>query len=124
MQHAELKSRIDALEARMAEQLHLQARSGLPGLLRAAKGRLPKRAIQDAAELVSVRSMLANPGAAGSIDVSRAVETCEMLERHLDAIPDGKYRRRAWSALWGGIALQILVVLALLFVVLRWRGLI
>jgi hypothetical protein len=124
MQHQDLLDRLDALEALLADRLHLNTRGGLAPMLRAAKGRLPKKALQQAGELVTVRALLASPGAAGRVDVSSAEATIAMLERHLDAVPDGKYRRRAWSALWGGIALQVLLVIVALAVVLRWRGLI
>lgn len=121
--HADLSARIDALERRLAERLHLRAGAGLPAKLRAARGRLPRRALARARELVDARALLASPGAAAALDAGRAHDTCALLERHLDAVPEGKWRRRARAALWGRIALQVLVVILLVLAVLRWRGL-
>ena len=66
--HADLSARIDALERRLAERLHLRAGAGLPAKLRAARGRLPRRALVRARELVDARALLASPVLRGLYD--------------------------------------------------------
>ena len=118
--HAHLKTRIAAVDALIGERLHV--RGSLREKLTGAKGRLPRVALAQANELVEAAGRLQNPATARTLDPTRIEATCAMLERHLLAIPESKYRRRAWSALIGTIALRLLIVLALLLVVLRWRG--
>lgn len=118
--HAHLKDRIGGIDALLGTRLHLSG--SLKDKLAAGRGRLPRVALAQARELVEAQARLANPATARTLDPSRVEATCAMLERHLAAVPEGKYRRRAWSGLFGIIAVRILIVLALLLTVLVWRG--
>ncbi|PWJ22507.1 hypothetical protein [Jannaschia seohaensis] len=119
--HRDVAARIDAVEAALGERLHLSG--SLEAKLAGARGRLPRAALAQARELSTARAMLANPATARNLDAGRVVETCAMLERHLAAIPEGKYRRRARSGLIGLVALRLLIVFGLVLAVLAWRGL-
>ncbi|WP_179379138.1 hypothetical protein [Jannaschia marina] len=119
--HGDLLQRIANVEALMAERLYL-GRGRLDRQLRAARGRLPRRVLRQARELVEAREMLANPATARTVKANRIAATCDLMERALHAVPEGKYRRRYWSARAGMAALNVLAVIALLAVVLWWRG--
>ncbi|UWQ22520.1 hypothetical protein [Jannaschia sp. W003] len=123
MLHADALARIDALQALMAERLHLSRRARLGGVLHAARGRLPRAARRRARELIGLRAMLQAPATARAVDPNHVRDLCDALERYLGEVPEGKWRRRECSALWGGIALRVLVVVLLLVAVLHWRGL-
>ncbi|WP_220747530.1 MULTISPECIES: hypothetical protein [Jannaschia] len=118
--HADLTSRIDAVDRMMAERLYLSG--SLARKLAAARGRLPRVALAQANELVEAQARLENPATARHLNAARIEDTCKMLERHLVAVPKGKYRRRAQSAMIGLAALRVLIVLALFIAVLSWRG--
>lgn len=105
----------------MADRLYLP-RQDLRGLLRAARGRLPRPVLRQARELVDVRARLASPATAKTLNVSRARATCDLLERALAQVPEGKYRRRFWSARVGGVALNLLLVIGLVTAFLWWQG--
>ncbi|UWQ17585.1 hypothetical protein [Jannaschia sp. M317] len=115
-----LLNRIDEVDALLGERLHLSG--PLRRKLSAARGRLPRVALRQARELLEAKGRLANPTTARALDRSRVEQTCAMLERHLSAVPEGKYRKRAWSAMIAVIALRVLAVLVLVGVVLIWRG--
>lgn len=119
---SDLNQRISRIDALLGERLYL--RGSLREKLADAKGRLPATALKQARELVQARDMLANPNLATKLDRTRIAATCDMLERHLDAVPEGKYRRRAWSAMFGTMALRVLIVIALFLAIIWWRGLV
>ncbi|TFL19137.1 hypothetical protein [Jannaschia formosa] len=119
--HRDIAARIDAVEAALGERLHLSG--PLKAKLAGARGRLPRAALAQARELLAARAMLDNPATARHLDAGRIRDTCAMLERHLAAVPEGKYRRRARSAMIGGAALRVLAVLAAFLAFVAWRGL-
>jgi len=118
--HRDLLSRISALEDAMADRLYLP-KQNLASLLRAARGRLPRPVLRQARELVDVRARLENPATAKALNLQRANATCDLLERALAEVPEGKYRRRFWSARVGSAAMNVLLVLLLFGAFLWWR---
>ncbi|MFO6465669.1 hypothetical protein ACK8OR_14840 [Jannaschia sp. KMU-145] len=120
--HDATLTRIERTEALLAERLHLRGR--LADKLASARGRLPRAALAQGRELVDAKARLANPATARDLDPRRIEATCAMLDRHLAAIPEGKFRRRDRSALIGLAAIRVLIVIVLFAVILSWRGLI
>lgn len=118
--HNDLQQRIEGVERLLSDRLHLNGR--LDGMLRAARGRLPRRVLRQAAELVDARKRLANPATAKAVKPERVAATCDLMERALQAVPEGKYRRRYWAARAGMAALNVLIVIVLLLLFVWWRG--
>ncbi|WP_371154853.1 hypothetical protein [Jannaschia sp. 2305UL9-9] len=118
--HAHLNDRIGGIDALLAERLHLTG--SLRDKIADARGRLPRVALAQARELIEAQDRLSNPATARALDPARVEATCAMLERHLHAVPEGKYRRRARSALIGLVAVRLLIVMVLFFALLVWRG--
>ena len=119
--HDDLKARIVRLEETMSDRLHLR-HAGLGHQLRAARGRLPRAILRQGRELAEAKARLANPATAKALNVSRLAATCDLMERALAAVPEGKYRRRFWSARIGMAALNVLAVIALALLFAWWRG--
>ncbi|MEM8848778.1 MAG: hypothetical protein AAGE03_01950 [Pseudomonadota bacterium] len=121
--HRDLANRIDALEALMAERLHVRG-GGFRAKLEAGRGRLPRKLRRQAQELADARAMLAMPSMAAKLDARRIEEVCALLERHLRTIPEGKYARRDWSATLGLAALRVLILFAAIGAFLAWTKII
>lgn len=119
--HDVLSARIEAIEGHLARRLHLR-RTALPGMLRAARGRLPRPVLRQARELATAKAALSDPAAAQDLNLPRIAATCDLMERALAAVPEGRYRRRARAARIAGAALNLLAVAGLFWAVLLWRG--
>lgn len=119
--HDDVQRRIRAIEILMSDRLHL-THGRLDGLLRAARGRLPRGVLRQGRELVDAQARLANPATARAVRIERVTATCDLMERALRAVPEGKYRRRYWSARAGVAALNLLAVVGLFALFMWWRG--
>jgi hypothetical protein len=122
MPHSSVAARIDAIEAKLGRRFFPRGPHKVKPA--AARARLPKTALVRGRKLAEARALLADPATARSLDPTRIEETCALPERHPGTVPEGKYRRRAISAMIGTVAMRSLVTLALLPAVLHWRDLV
>jgi len=118
--HTKLLNRIHQVDALLGTRLHVDG--PLRVKLQHAQARLPRTLRKRAGELVQAQQLLQNPVLATRLDPARVVQTCALLERHLKSIPQGKYRRRDWSALIGLAAWRVLLVVAAFAVFAVWIG--
>lgn len=113
--------------ARLNDLLHRQmdARGGdLAASLRYAGRSLPRRVRRAGGRIVDLGEQMENPNIArvtGADDLARDVA---IVERFLTRQNPGIRKARARANLAAGLAFQIAVVIALVIIVLRWRGLV
>ena len=74
-------------------------------------------------EVDPLRWLHANPEVWNRCAKRTVLEAYGAVQRYLESVEPGKLKRRRRSALIGTIAFQLLVVLALVLVVIYWRGL-
>lgn len=117
----EMRARLSSLEDKMRDRLYINA-PDLRRLLIAARGRLPRRILRRAQELMEFEARLAHPAMAATTDAARFRETCAIVEDALRSVPDGKYRRRQWWGTTGLVAVRVLTVLAALSTFLWWKS--
>ncbi len=86
--------------------------------------RLPARIRAEAAEIAEAERLAANPKMARRIDPSRLARSYDDVARHLATIDPTERRTAFLFRLIATIAFNLLAVVAILIVVLRWRGLI
>ena len=123
MNPQELQEMLDEIGALLRARLGAQGAS-LAAQSQSVQERVPRRLRADLAALVAVEPRAAHPKLALKTDLAPLRKSHARLKRGLNAIPKGMYTKRARSALIAQIAFQILVVLVLFLVVLRWRDLI
>ncbi len=84
--------------------------------------RLPPDLRVAAADLVDAQHMAANPRLARRIDPNRVARAHAALVAHLTSIDRSAARRATVLDMIATLGFQVLVVVALLLVVLVWRG--
>ena len=115
---AEMKTRLIEL---LDERLDAKG-STFATKVKSIRGRLPRRVKRSLDFLVEIETRMENPKLAAKTDAARVTAAYGIVRDFLEEVKPGKFAKRRISALIAGIALQVLLVIVLLGVVLRWRG--
>ena len=115
------KTRIEGLEQALHQKLGLRGR-GLSARLARAGRLLPGRVRRAGALLVEAEQKLAHPKLALQLDEARLDAAFADIETHLDGI-DPKDRRRGKLLGWlGGVVFNLILLVVLVLLLLKWRG--
>jgi len=106
----------------MARQLGLR-KGRLSRRLAKAGRRLPTGVRKDIALVAEAEEMARNPRLALRLDTTTIDPAFDRAAAHLRAIDVADRRKGLFLSILGGVAFNILAVIVLLIVVLRWRGL-
>jgi hypothetical protein len=111
----------DRVAALMEQRLRVRGQ-GLREKLRKG-GRLLPRRVRAAAEVLQTgASMAQNPKLWAQVDQQAVAQAYDTCVRHLNGVDGGDRRVAALMGIAASVAFSVLVVAALLFTVLRWRG--
>ncbi len=110
------------------EQL-LQDRAGVRGRdfatkLRRARRCLPRQARRAGQRIVAAGAMMAHPGLARLVDQSGLQQDAKALRDALQQIDPKERRKDVYLAVLGGVVMNLLLLAAVIFGVLWWRGMI
>ena len=111
------------LETRLAEKLGIK-RGALTERLRRTGRHLPRWIHKDAQVLMHAQTLDAHPKLRRRLDKAQLVAAHGRIVRHLDGIDTKERRKSFWLGILGSLAFKLLAVVALVLVVLRWRGMI
>ncbi|MFP7570203.1 hypothetical protein [Marivita sp. S2033] len=116
-----VQAQVDGLRDLMASRLGLR-RGSLARRLAKAGRRLPVSVRNDIASVAAAEEMAQNPKLAARLDPKDTYSACARATAFLQAI-DVKDRRKGVAlSILGSVAFNVLVVMTLLIIVLRWRG--
>lgn len=114
---------IDSLKKLLSTQLGLR-RGSLARRVAKAGRRLPTGVRNDIAHLAEVETMMQHPKTAMRLDPASTHVVYERAAAFLRGIDVADRRKGLILSILGSIAFNILAVITILIVVLRWRGLI
>ncbi len=119
----DLDADLDRLAALMEERLGIRG-DGFEAKFARAGRLLPRKLRREGTLLIEARTMAAHPKLGRRLDERRLRDAVRALERHLERI-DGTQRRITVAINWvAGNAFNLLIVLALTWAILAWRGLV
>ena len=117
----DLQSQAERLAHLLEERLGVRGK-GLEAKVQRAGRRLPKYIRGEAAALLKAMELEGHPQLSQQIDHDRITRAYKDIERYLQAI-DPWARRRGILLNWlAGQAFNLLILIVLVVVVLRWRG--
>ena len=116
-----IEAQIDSLKDLMAKRLGLR-RGSLARRVAKAGRRLPVGVRNDIATLAEAETMAQNPRLAVRLDPTTTHGAYERSAAYLRAIDVKDRRKGVMLSILGSIAFNILLVITLLIVILRWRG--
>lgn len=122
MGDTDIERQTEAISKLIEDRLGIRARS-LDNQVRRAGRLLPAAIRRDAQFLVQARFMLQNPKLARMNDPTRCDQASRNVTGFLQTIDPKLRRSNRRFSMAAAIALNLLVVMALVVVVLRWRGL-
>jgi len=123
MTHAEIEDRIAEIAALMRAKLGARGAT-MRAALRNGHHRLPRRVRGQARLLAEAERLADHPKLRLTLDAEALGKAAGAVEAHLKAIDLADRRKGWWLGMLGGMAFNILAFVALLIVVLRWRGLV
>jgi hypothetical protein len=124
MEHVEMiRKNADTLRSLMATRLGLKHGSLSRRVAKAGR-RLPPGVRNDIAIVAEADKMARNPRLAMRLDRNTTKSAYDRASTHLKAIDVVERRKGIALSILGSIAFNILAVIFLLIVVLRWRGLV
>lgn len=89
-----------------------------------AKRRLPRRVYQQGQALAKAEPILAHPKLRLTLDRPALEAAAREVRTHLEEIDLSERRKDLWLGVLGSVAFSVLAVMALIIVVLVWRGLV
>ncbi|MCF3595600.1 hypothetical protein LZG00_16535 [Rhodobacteraceae bacterium LMO-12] len=92
--------------------------------LRRAGGGVPKWLVRDAVLIGQAVELDSHPKLRKRVDGAAVKAAHDRILRHLDGINLHEKRKDFWLGLAGSMAFNILAIVALVVLVLKWRGLI
>lgn len=92
--------------------------------LRRATGGVPRRIARDAALIGEAQTLDAHPKLRKRVDRAAVAAAHDRILHHLDQTDPSEQRKGFWLGVLGSLAFNILAIVALVIVVLKWRGLI
>lgn len=123
MEQAEhIRTHAETLRRLMAKQLGLR-HGPLSRRLAKAGRRLPTGVRKDISLVAEAEEMARNPRLALRLDTSTIDPAFDRAAAHLRAIDVADRRKGLFLSILGSVAFNILAVIVLLIVMLRWRGL-
>lgn len=117
-----LEQDIEEIRALLKEREH--ASGDLAAALKRARRRLPRRVYRQGLRLAEALPLLEHPKLRLTVEEKPLRGAARELRAHLEQIDLADRRKGFWLGILGSIGFSVLAVLALLIVVLRWRGLI
>ena len=124
MDHAKkILDQAESLRALMAKQLGL-SRGSLTRRLAKAGRRIPSGVRRDISIVAEAEKCAKNPKLAARLDPMSIKSAYDRASVHLRAIDVADRRKGFALSILGSIAFNILLVIFLLIVLLRWRGLV
>ena len=117
------ETRIAALEELLRAKLSVRGRD-LSAKLRHAGRRLPKRMQRAGAVLTQAQAQAGHPKFWRQVDGAAVDRAFDELTAHLDQIDPVARRKDRALRMTGGAVFNLLLVVALTVLVLRWQGLI
>lgn len=111
----------DRLTKLMRDKLAVKAES-FPAALRRAGRRLPRRVRRDGQVIVTALEQAQNPRLARIADGAGAAKAARRIEGYLARIDAAKTKARDRAFLWADVALRLAAAIALVLVLLVWRG--
>jgi hypothetical protein len=95
----------------------------LTASVKKAKRQLPRRIYKQALLLANAEQMAAHPKLRLVLDTPRLIQASEDVQEHLGGINLADRRLGWFLGMLGGLAFNLLALLVLLLVFLRWQGL-
>lgn len=111
------------LESRLDRKLGLK-RGPLDKRMRKAGRRLPRRVHRDAETIGKALDLAAHPKLRRRVDQDAVRSAHQRIAEHLDKIDPKERRMQFLLGILGGLAFNVLLVIALVISVLKWRGLV
>ncbi|WP_170545384.1 hypothetical protein [Ruegeria arenilitoris] len=90
--------------------------------IRKAKRLLPRRIYKQALMLANAEQMAAHPKLRLVLDTPKLARASEEVQAHLSGINRADQRLGWFLGMLGGLAFNLLALLALLIIFLRWQG--
>ena len=118
--YAETSARLHDL---MIRQLGAKGED-FPATFRHSGRLLPRKPRQAAQRIIETGAQIGNPKLARVTDHTGLAEDAARVERHLTRLNPQARRARPRANFAAGVAFQLVVIIALVIVVLRWRGLV
>jgi len=117
-----------SLEQMIADVLsELRAKLGVRGkdlatALGKARPQLPRRIYNLGQILVAAEPLAGHPKLRLTLDQTALATVAEEINTHLAAIDLAERRKSWWLGTLGGVSFNLILMVVLLIVVLRWRG--
>lgn len=115
-----LRDEISGLQTQMERQLNLKGT--FPDQARRAKRHLPRSMQKRLTALVSALEMMEHPRLALTLDESALLRDARVLSAYLNDVDLADRRKGRLLDMAATVGFAVLVVIALLVFVLRWRG--
>lgn len=116
------QSRVTRLQTALSDKMRVRGAT-LEQQLRRAERRLPRRQRRAAATILGAQDWMAHPKLARVLDLSHVNKAFADLDGHLDRIDPTEERKTALLRLIGVIVIRLMGLAALIYAILRWRGL-
>lgn len=119
----DLETEIATTRELLREKLGVRARD-LASALRRARYRLPRRVYNRGMLLAGAQDRARHPKLRLTLDMPVLAGAAREIQAHLRAIDLADRRKGWWLGMLGGLAFNILLLIALVIAFLVWRGLI
>lgn len=119
---ASLDQDIEDIRTLLKEREH--ASGDLAAALKLVRRRLPRRVYKQGMKLAGALPLLEHPKLRQTVDQKPLRGAAREVKAHLKEIDVADRRKGFWLGVLGSMAFSLLVVMILLVVVLRWRGLV
>lgn len=97
---------------------------GLETRLRRAGRRLPKAARRAGQDIVQIQPYMSHPKLARLLEETHVTGAFDALHSNLEGINRADRRKGAVLALAGGLVFNLIIVVTVLVLLLRWRGIV
>ncbi len=118
---ADISGKTLALRKQLEAKLGVRSKSWRQALKRTGR-RLPRGVRRQGEVLLRAEQLAANPKLARQLRPAEVDQAYKVFNTHLKAIDVADRRKGWWLSLAGSLAANILLVIALVLLVLRWRG--
>lgn len=118
----DFQSRVVQLQGALAQKMRARGRT-LDAQLRRARRRLPRHQRRAAATILGAQDWMAHPKLARVVDFAHVNKAFAELNAYLDRIDPKEQRKTALLRVAGGIVLRLAGLGALIYALIRWRGL-
>lgn len=116
-----LDAQTDEIRQLMRQKLGVRGRD-FPTALARAKRRLPKALRKEGQALAAALPLADHPRLGQTLDRARLDRAAGALREHLGTIDPSEGRKALLFSILGSVAFNLLLVMLLIVVVLRWQG--